>query len=46
MSNAEPKSQCFLVLRVIAAKEIFDLKHEQFLLRVLRQNSYLDLDNG
>jgi len=46
MGNAEPKSQCYLVLWVITAKEIFDLKYEKFLLRTIRQNRYLDLGNG
>jgi len=46
MGNAEPKSKCCSVLRVITAKEIFDLKYEIFLLSEIRQNHYLDLSNG
>jgi len=46
MGNAEPKPQCCSVLWVITAEEIFDLKYEKFLLRVIRQNRNLDLGNG
>jgi len=31
---------------MIIANEIFDLKYENFLLRVIRRNHYLDLGNG
>jgi len=30
---------------VVTAKEIFDLKYEKILLRVMRQTRYLDLGN-
>ena len=43
--NAEPKPQCCSVLWAITGKEIFDMKSEKFLVRVIRHDRYLDLGN-
>jgi len=36
----------FFCISAITGKEIFDMKCEKFLLRVIRRNRYLDLGNG
>jgi len=41
--NVEPKRQICSVLWAITWKEIFDIKCEKFLLRVIRHNLYLHL---
>ena len=44
--NDKAKPHSCSVLWAITAKEIFDLKCENFVLRVIRHNRYLDLGNG